>query len=101
MKNLRLMDYDKRQLKELLSNYGIIDILFIDGPGYGLREYAWSLQNELVIARDLMNTPEQATPNISLSRPWEAYHRGLRIYYFEAGLRSKSLKHSFNNKKDT
>jgi len=71
-KNPGLMDYDKRQLKELLSNYGKIDILFIDGPGDGLREYAWSLQPELVITRDLMNTPEQTTPNVSLPRPWEA-----------------------------
>lgn len=72
MKNPGLMDYDKRQLKELLSNYGKIDILFIDGPGDGLREYAWTLQPELVITRDLMNTPEQTTPNEPLPRPWEA-----------------------------
>lgn len=72
MKNPGLMDYDKRQLKELLSNYGKIDILFIDGPGDGLREYAWSIQPELVITRDLMNTPEQTTPNEPLPRPWEA-----------------------------
>jgi len=71
-KNPGLMDYDKRQLRELLSNYGKIDILFIDGPGDGLREYAWTLQPELVITRDLMNTPEQTTPNVSLPRPWEA-----------------------------
>jgi alpha-L-fucosidase len=71
-KNPGLMEYDKRQLKELLSNYGKIDILFIDGPGDGLREFAWTLQPELVITRDLMNTPEQTTPNVSLPRPWEA-----------------------------
>ena len=66
------MDYDKRQLKELLSNYGKIDILFIDGPGDGLREFAWSIQPELVITRDIMNTPEQTTPDSPLPRPWEA-----------------------------
>ena len=71
-KNPGLMDYDKRQLKELLSNYGKIDILFIDGPGDGLREYAWSIHPELVITRDIMNTPEQNTPNEPLPRPWEA-----------------------------
>ncbi|MFN8354241.1 MAG: alpha-L-fucosidase [Spirosomataceae bacterium] len=70
--NPALMDYDKRQLKELLTQYGAIDILFIDGPGDGLREYAWSLQPNLVITRDLMNTPEQTTPNEPLPRPWEA-----------------------------
>lgn len=70
--NPGLLEYDKKQLKELLTQYGKIDILFIDGPGDGLREYAWSLQPELVITRDLMKTPEQTTPNESLPRPWEA-----------------------------
>lgn len=70
--NPGLMEYDKKQLKELLTQYGKIDILFIDGPGDGLREYAWSLQPELVITRDLMKTPEQTTPNEPLPRPWEA-----------------------------
>jgi len=70
--NPGLMAYDKAQLKELLSQYGKIDILFIDGPGDGLREYAWSLQPDLVITRDLMKTPEQTTPHTPLPRPWEA-----------------------------
>ena len=70
--NPGLMAHDKKQLKELLTQYGKIDILFIDGPGDGLREYAWSLQPELVITRDLMKTPEQNTPDEPLPRPWEA-----------------------------
>ncbi len=70
--NPGLMAYDKRQLQELMTQYGKIDILFIDGPGDGLREYAWSLQPDLVITRDLMKTPEQVTPNEPLPRPWEA-----------------------------
>ena len=71
--NPGLMAHDKKQLKELLTQYGKIDILFLDGPGDGLREYAWSIQPELVITRDLMKTPEQNTPNEPLPRPWEAY----------------------------
>ncbi|MDR6564842.1 MULTISPECIES: alpha-L-fucosidase [unclassified Arcicella] len=70
--NKGLMDYDKKQLKELLTNYGKVDILFIDGPGDGLREYAWSLNPELVITRDIMTTPEQNTPDEPMARPWEA-----------------------------
>lgn len=70
--NKALFDYDKAQLKELLTNYGNIDILFIDGPGDGLREYAWSLNPNLVITRDLMKTPEQEIPDAPLPRPWEA-----------------------------
>jgi alpha-L-fucosidase len=45
------MEYDKKQLKELLTNYGKIDLLFIDGPLEGLHEYAWSLNPDLVIQR--------------------------------------------------
>lgn len=70
--NPGLMKYDQEQLKELLINYGKIDILFIDGPGDGLREYAWKLNPELVITRDEMKTPEQVTPDAPLPRPWEA-----------------------------
>lgn len=70
--NKGLMDLDKRQIKELFSKYGKIDMLFIDGPGDGLREYAWGLNPELVITRDAMKTPEQNTPNEPLPRPWEA-----------------------------
>lgn len=70
--NPGLMDHNKRQLKELFTGYGKIDILFIDGPGDGLREYAWTLNPELVITRDLMKTPEQNTPDEPLPRPWEA-----------------------------
>ncbi len=70
--NPGLMEYDKAQLKELLTQYGKIDILFIDGPGDGLREFAWSINPDLVITRDAMKTPEQTTPNASLPRPWEA-----------------------------
>jgi alpha-L-fucosidase len=72
MNNSGLMEYDKKQLKELFTNYGKIDILFIDGPGDGLREYAWSFDSDLVITRDLMKTPEQNTPDEPLPRPWEA-----------------------------
>jgi alpha-L-fucosidase len=70
--NKALFDYDKAQLKELLTHYGNIDILFIDGPGDGLREYAWSINPDLVITRDLMKTPEQRIPDVPLPRPWEA-----------------------------
>jgi alpha-L-fucosidase len=70
--NPGLLAYDRQQVKELLTNYGKIDILFFDGPADGLREYAWSLQPELVITRDLMKTPEQNTPDEPLPRPWEA-----------------------------
>ena len=71
-KNPGLMDYDKSQLKELLSNYGKIDFIFFDGPAEGLKEYAWQLQPNIVVTRGQMNTPEQELPDTVLPGPWEA-----------------------------
>ena len=71
-KNPGLLEYDKKQLKELLTNYGKIDMLFIDGPAEGLKEYAWQLHPDLLVTRGEMKTPEQTTPDNPLPRPWEA-----------------------------
>ena len=65
------MDYTKRQLKELLTNYGPIDYFFFDGPAEQLVDYAWSLQPNLVITRGVMETPEQYTPGVALPGAWE------------------------------
>jgi len=76
--NPDLMQHDKDQITELLSNYGPIDILFIDGPAEGLREHAWKLQPNLVITRGAMETPEiapstgQRLPMETGVEPWEA-----------------------------
>ena len=70
--NKELMDLDKVQLKELLTNYGKIDILFFDGPAEGLKEYAWKLQPEIVVTRGEMSTPEQELPKYVNLDPWEA-----------------------------
>ena len=71
-KNPGLMAYDQMQIKELLTQYGKIDILFIDGPAEGLKEYAWSINPDLVVTRGEIKTPEQTTPDGPLPRPWEA-----------------------------
>lgn len=65
------MAYTKRQLKELLTNYGLIDYFFFDGPAEQLVDYAWQLQPNLVITRGVMETPEQYTPGIALPGAWE------------------------------
>lgn len=65
------MDYTKRQLQELLTNYGPVDYFFFDGPAEQLVDYAWSLQPNLVITRGVMETPEQYTPGIALPGAWE------------------------------
>ena len=70
--NPELMAFDKAQLKELLTNYGPLDILFIDGPEEGLKEYAWELNPDIVITRGQMKTPEQGLPDKPMPGPWEA-----------------------------
>jgi alpha-L-fucosidase len=70
--NPDLMALDKAQLKELLTNYGKIDLLFFDGPAEGLKEYAWQLQPEVVVTRGQMQTPEQTLPETPMPGPWEA-----------------------------
>lgn len=65
------MDYTKRQLKELLTNYGPIDYFFFDGPAEQLTTYSWQLQPKLVITRGVMETPEQYTPGVALPNAWE------------------------------
>lgn len=69
--NPELMEYDKAQLKELLTNYGKIDIIFLDGPAEGLKEYCWKLQPDIVVTRGQMSTPEQKVPDIAIPSPWE------------------------------
>ena len=70
--NPGLMEHDKAQVKELLTNYGKIDIFFFDGPEEGLKEYAWQLQPDLIVTRGQMQTPEQNLPGKPIPGPWEA-----------------------------
>lgn len=76
--NPGLMANDKAQLAELLQNYGKIDILFIDGPPEGLREFAWEQDPKLVITRGALETPEitpsteQRLPGSGVFHVWEA-----------------------------
>ncbi|HBL77916.1 MAG: alpha-L-fucosidase [Bacteroidetes bacterium GWF2_42_66] len=70
--NSGLMKLDKAQIKELLTNYGKIDVIFFDGPAEGLKEYAWQLQPDVVVTRGQMQTPEQNLPDKPIPGPWEA-----------------------------
>ncbi|KAA2241382.1 alpha-L-fucosidase [Chitinophaga agrisoli] len=70
--NPELMAYDKAQIKELLTQYGKIDLIFFDGPAEGLKEYAWQLQPDIVVTRGQMRTPEQELPDQPVPGPWEA-----------------------------
>ncbi len=71
-KNAQLLAYDQSQVKELLSQYGPVSVIFFDGPAGGLREVAWETQPEIVVTRGALQTPEQYVPGIPLEGAWEA-----------------------------
>ncbi len=72
LNNKPLMEHNLAQVRELLTNYGPIDVFFIDGPAEGIRELCWELQSEIVVTRGAMKTPEQYIPSVPLEGPWEA-----------------------------
>jgi len=62
-----------RQVTELYTNYGPVDMLFIDGEGeVETKRVAWTLQPETLITRGAMETPEQFVPGRPPEGPWEA-----------------------------
>lgn len=75
-RNSELWEINKKQLKELLTNYGKIDMLFIDEKSDWANplaaNYAWDIDNDLVITRGSMETPEQHLPEEAFESPWEA-----------------------------
>jgi alpha-L-fucosidase len=70
--NSGLLKYDSEQLRELLTNYGPVDVLFFDGEATSLRQLAWKLQPNIVVTRGAMMTPEQTIPGMAFDQPWEA-----------------------------
>jgi len=69
--NPGLLAYDKAQLGELLSNYGAINVLFLDGEPDGLKELAWKMQPRIVVTRGALKTPEQYIPGQPGEGAWE------------------------------
>jgi len=70
--NPGLLDLDRRQIRELLTKYGPVSMVFFDGQADGLRELAWQLQPDTVVTRGAIPTPEQNVPGIALPGPWES-----------------------------
>jgi len=71
--NPALLAYNKVQIKELFSNYGPIDVAFLDAfDNQAIRQYIHELQPKCLVTRGEMETPEQNVPNRPLLGPWEA-----------------------------
>jgi len=67
-----LLDYNQAQMRELLTQYGKIDLVFFDGHSDGLRELCWEIDPEIVVTRGAIPTPEQRIPGLQSNEPWEA-----------------------------
>lgn len=67
-----LLALDQVQLREILTKYGPIDVVFLDGAPDGLKELAWEIRPQTVVTRGAITTPEQYVPGIPLEGAWEA-----------------------------
>jgi len=63
----------EKQTEELLTNYGKIDLLFIDSPMKEVcMKTAYSLQPDIIITRGAIKTPEQYVPGEIMNWLWES-----------------------------
>jgi len=69
--NAALMQYDQAQIQELLTRYGKVDVLFLDGEPNGLRELAWKIDSKIVVTRGAIKTPELTIPGMPIPGAWE------------------------------
>ncbi len=67
-----LMALDLAQMRELMTQYGPIELVFLDGAPDGLKELAWQLQPKTIVTRGAITTPEQYVPGVPLEGAWEA-----------------------------
>ena len=97
--NPELNEYVKKQMKELMTQYGNIDIVFLDGlDQFGKTELAkicWDINSNVVVTRGAINTPEQTTPESAIPSPWEAcYTLGEQWQYRPTNETYKSAKNA-------
>ncbi len=74
--NPDLMVYNKTQMRELMTRYGTIDMVFIDGVDVSanveLARLCWELDEDVVVTRGAIETPEQTIPDQPVPSPWES-----------------------------
>lgn len=70
--NKELFEYDKVQVKELIKNYGPIDVMFFDAfQAKPMAQFVHTIDPKIVVTRGEMKTPEQKIPDGSMPGPWE------------------------------
>ena len=63
----------QQQVTELFSDFGPIDVLFIDGAGAETtKKTCWKLQPDCLVTRGAIKTPEQYVPGIPPEGAWES-----------------------------
>lgn len=64
--------YIKAQVTELMTQYGDVDVFFIDGKGKApVKEVVWTLQPDCLITRGAIESPEQTVPGLPPKEVWE------------------------------
>ena len=67
-----LIAYTKKHLDELFTNYGDIDVVFLDGGHKAeLAQYVHKIAPKCLVTRGEMVTPEQRLPKDPIPGPWE------------------------------
>lgn len=70
--NPGLMSYSLDQIRELMTKYGNVDVVFFDGQAEKMRDLAWQLQPDTVVTRGAILTPEKTIPGQTIDAPWES-----------------------------
>lgn len=101
--NPGLLELNLAQERELMTNYGRIDVVFFDPPTNAaierdeivgaMKELIWELSPETVVTRGEIETPEQYTPGVPLEGAWEGnmtmgtqwQYRGTNEHYKSGG----------------
>lgn len=70
------IQFTNEQCRELMMNYGPIDVIFFDGGIPEQLEEAkrtcWEINPDVLITRGAIETPEQSLPGLPLKTPWES-----------------------------
>jgi alpha-L-fucosidase len=66
--------YLQLQVKELMTNFGQVDLFFIDSEAYReeVKAMVWEMQPNCIITRGAILTPEQFIPGETIDAAWES-----------------------------
>ena len=102
--NPGLLELNLAQERELMTNYGPIDVVFFDPPTGSpvprdeiveeMKQLIWEISPDTVVTRGEIETPEQYTPGVPLEGAWEGnmtmgtqwQYRGTNEHYKSGGV---------------